>query len=284
MNADLAAFALSAGLAAWSPAPVPPPASAPLPRSGPDAIGAPDWRRLSWEALLSELSRADVVAVGENHDDPAHHLAQARLLDALAAAPGWAVGFEMIPAEEQPTLDAFFDGRMGEPEFAAWWKRTWGYDYALYKPVFDAARARGVRAYGLNAPKDVVRAVAKKGLAGLTPAERGRLPASVRPSGDARYAAYVRQSIIDQHGGSIPPERLERMTEAMSAWNETMGDSAAALGARGLKVLVIAGQGHTLYSAGLLESARRRGSSRTRGVLPYPPDGEIELADFFLLP
>jgi uncharacterized iron-regulated protein len=184
--------------------------------------------------------------------------------------PGVVVGLEMVSQDLQPALDDFMSGKTGEADFAAFWKKNWGFDYAIYKPIFDAARARRLRVVGLNAPIGVVIAVAKKGLAGLTPAERAQLPASVQESADARYRAFVKDSLA---GHKLPPEAEARMTEAQAVWNETMGAKAAEL-ARTSRVIVIAGQGHMFWRAGVPESALRRGAASVAVVLPYPLDGE----------
>ena len=61
--------------------------------------------------------------------------------------------------------------------------------------------------------------------------------------------------------------------EAMAAWNETMGQSAADALAQG-PVLIIAGSGHMIFRAGINESLSRRAAAVSAVVLPYPQDGE----------
>jgi uncharacterized iron-regulated protein len=218
---DLSSLALAIGIA-WTPAAVPAPKGAPI---GPvpvsnsvfDGAGAPR----TWDEAVADLATARVIAVGESHDDAAHHLIQASVLAALAARnPNVAVAFEMVGYEDQAVLDAFMSGATPEADFAVWWKTSWGFDFSLYKPIFDAAKAAKLQAYGLNAPRDVVKAVGKSGLAGLTPAQRARIPASVLESADARYRKYVLDSVS---GHGAPPAAIPRMLEAMSVWNETMG-------------------------------------------------------------
>jgi uncharacterized iron-regulated protein len=177
----------------------------------------------------------------------------------------------MVSQDQQAALDDFRSGKMSEAEFSSWWKKAWGFDYAIYKPIFDAARAKNLRIVGLNAPIKLVKAVAKKGLSGLTPEERAALPSSIQESSDARYQAFVKDSLS---GHGLPPEAIARMIEAQAVWNETMGEKAAEL-AKTSRVLVIAGQGHMLWRAGIPESAARRGAGPAAVVLPYPLDGEV---------
>ncbi|MDE2511069.1 MAG: ChaN family lipoprotein, partial [Elusimicrobia bacterium] len=273
---DLPAMALAAGLMGWTPphvaAPLSAPAPAPRAANGYTAVVAPTGAAVAWDALIDALMPARVIAAGEKHDEASHHLIQARVLDAVAARDGnVVVGLEMVSQDQQGELDGFLSGKTTEQDFAAFWNKAWGYDYAMYKPIFDVARARHLKVVGLNAPIAVAIAVAKKGLAGLTPSERAWLPASVSESADARYRQFVKESLA---GHKLPPEAEARMTQAQAVWNETMGAKAAELAATA-RVFVIAGQGHMLWRAGIPESAARRGAGPAAVVLPYPLDGEV---------
>lgn len=239
---------------------------------GPLVIASPGAALVTWKDAVASLATSGLVCVGEKHDETSHHQVQAEVLLALDASPGLSLGLEMVAAEDQPTLDAFQSGTMSEADFAAWWSKNWGYPYAMYKPIFDVARSRAIPIHGLNAPAVLVKAVAKVGLAGLPAADRARLPATVAESADARYRAYVKESLTGH--GPVPDDRLARMTQAMAVWNETMGENAAKLAVGGKRVMVVAGQGHCLYGAGIPESARRRGAATAKVLLPYPLDGE----------
>lgn len=264
---SISAFALTVGLIG-----APPPAPAGKSAAELVAVAAPEGRTMRWHELLSQLEGARLIYVGEKHDELAHHELQGRLIAELGALdPGLVVGLEMATADDQETLDAYVSGAMGEAEFAAWWKKSWGFDFALYRPALEAARAAKLRIRGLNAPRELVRAVSRRGLAGLTAEERARLPASIEPSADARYRKFVLDSLNDH--GPIPPERLARMLEAMAVWNETMGENAAKL-ARDARVIVLAGSGHVVWKAGVPESAARRGADAGLVALPFPLDGE----------
>ena len=101
-------------------------------------------------------------------------------------------------------------------------------------------------------------------------------------SDDARYRKFVHDSLAGH--GPLTPDQLKNRTEAMAVWNETMGEKAAAIAATGRVVLVVAGQGHVLYKAGVPESAARRGAGQVKVLLPLaaPPSADdLPLADWF---
>ncbi len=281
---DISALALAFGVA-YSPVAVHVPQAvpfiaAPFPSAVYDSLGVTH----TWDEALSDLATGRIIAVGESHDDASHHKLQAEVLTALASRVPLAVAFEMVSFEDQAVLNSFMSGTMTEPDFAVWWKKSWGYDFSLYQPIFAAAKAAKVPAYGINAPIDLVRSVGKLGIAGLSPKDRARLPASIQESGDSRYRDYVRDAVS---GHGAPPAAVIRMIEAMSVWNETMGEKAAAIAAEGRSVLVIAGEGHVIYKAGLIESAARRGAAPSKVLLPMtgaPVPEDLALADWFRAP
>ncbi|MEK7390403.1 MAG: ChaN family lipoprotein [Elusimicrobiota bacterium] len=283
---DIPSLALAFGVA-WTPLNVPTPRAVPAADSSAAPIVMIDAQGAArgWQDAVADLATARVIAVGEGHDNAAHHLIQAEVLAALAArVPRLAVAFEMVTFEQQPVLDAFMSGRMAEKEFAAWWKKHWGYDYFLYKPIFDAAKSAAVPAYGINAPLELVKAVSKNGLASLSRADRARLPSSIRESSDARYRDFVKESLGGH--GPLPPEKMKNRLEAMAVWNETMGEKAAALAAAGHVVVVIVGGGHVYFKGGVPESAARRAAGPVKVLLPLEqrPQGDaLALADWFRL-
>lgn len=308
---QITALAIASALVGYAPAPAPAPAA---PRTHPLSAGSaqalivasPNGSLVPESVLDAAMTHARLVAVGEKHDSAPHHQVQAELLAHLAdLSPRTGVGFEMISYEDQAVLDAFSNGSMSEADFAAFWKKAWGFDYSLYKPVFDEARRRRLPLYALNAPSELVRAVAKKGLAGLTPAERSRLPERIEESADARYREFVLEAVSSHKLSALldtDPAVIERRIQAMAVWNETMGEQAARRVAEGRTLFLVAGQGHLLYGAGVPESARRRGVGTTVVVLPYPfepeaglgvpemlarlrdpAQGELQQADYFRL-
>ncbi|MBI5595227.1 MAG: ChaN family lipoprotein [Elusimicrobia bacterium] len=280
------------------------PAARGVPLSAPQAVvvEAPSGGVITEGELFDRLARSAVVYAGEKHDEALHHGVQLELLRGLhARRPGLVLGLEMVDRESQGPLDDWLAGRMNDGDFAAFWKKAWGFDYALYAPLLSYAKANGIPVRGLNAPISLISKVYRGGLAALTPAERSRLPARVAPITDRDYLAYVTRALTEGHG-EVSPERLARMLEAQQAWNETMGEGVlSALAGGAPLVLVVAGSGHMVFRSGIAESVNRRAALPQSVVLPWPdgggrsplPDllrglrdpaeGRLKLADFFWL-
>lgn len=212
-------------------------------------------------AFRAAIRGSDVVYVGESHDQANDHLAQLEALKALYEARGRkiVVGFEMLNLTLQPVLDEYAAGEITEAEFLrkADWQKEWGFDFNLYKPIFDFIREKKLGALALNLPKRIVSRIAAAGLAGLTPEERSYLPTNLQVTADERYIAYIRESFQ----GHMPDMfKFENYLAAMSAWNETMGARLADfLNVNpGYAGLAVAGSGHVIFNAGIPASLKAR--------------------------
>lgn len=94
-------------------------------------------------------AEADYILIGETHANPCDHAAAAEILHALGAAGvAFDLGLEMLPKESQ----SFLDRHPPREALAQHWDAAWGYPFALYAPIFDAALAHGARLVGLNVP------------------------------------------------------------------------------------------------------------------------------------
>lgn len=143
----------------------------------------PDGRGLRYGELAALAQKADYILVGETHDSKTDHLAQAALLR-LVAGSGQrpSLGLEMLPHSRFSTpLREFSSGTISLDDLpeALEWKRSWGYDFTLYRPVFEAAGHYGIPIYGLNIEHDIRRAVSRKGLQGVSREEKKGLPSRI---------------------------------------------------------------------------------------------------------
>ena len=223
---------------------------------------------LDWYSLSNGVRWADVVIVGEQHDDAnAHLLQQSLVAETLAAWPGSAVSMEMLERDEQVAVDAYLKGEIGKDEFVSLtgsrdWasKGTWD---AFYQPVIDAAREAGAPVIAANAPRDYVRRARTEGYAALTalpPAERAlfSLPMQDAP---ASYRTRFRSVMSGDASHPVDEARLEDVLRSQRLWDATMADSVVR-GLRSLpsggKVVHLVGQFHSEYDGGLVSEIQAR--------------------------
>ncbi|MEZ4375291.1 MAG: ChaN family lipoprotein [Polyangiaceae bacterium] len=227
-----------------------------------------DGSALSVEELLTDLTTADVLCVGEQHDDVHHHWAQYLILNQLIErrqmnGRGVAVGLEMVSRRKQPALNRWSTGETKAKETleALDWNQTWGYDFGNYAPIWWLAKQNRVAILGLNLEQDMSRKIARVGLKGLTPEERARLPREMNLRNRA-HRAYFEQAMA-HHPPPVSSRR--KYYEAQVAWDETMAETAnkwLVKQAPASQLLILAGLGHCQNSA-IPDRIRRRNKEAT---------------------
>jgi len=210
--------------------------------------------------------RADLVLLGEKHDNPDHHQLQAWLIEALVRSGRKpAVAFEMIPRDRAGALAAALALQPTDPDAVAaaldWSQSGWP-PFPLYRPIFAAALAPNLPII----PADLSRAERAQlrtgGLDALPAAERERLAL------DQPLAEGARQSLADEvrasHCGMVPESMVGAMIDVQRARDAVLAD--AVLGAAGSDgAVLIAGAGHARTDRGVPLYLARRAPGR--GVL-----------------
>ena len=117
-----------------------------------------------FEAMAADLARADVVFIGEQHDDPNTHRLELAVLEALARrGRAVVVSLEMFERDVQEPLEHFLMGHMDEAEFLKS-ARPWPRYATDYKPLVDLAVARNWPVIAANVPRVIAGEIAKGGL------------------------------------------------------------------------------------------------------------------------
>jgi uncharacterized iron-regulated protein len=230
---------------------------------------------IGFEELIAQLSSKELIFVGEAHDNPDHHLIQIQILQAIAnRSPSLTLGMEFFQKAQQPILDRYVQGEMTEKEFleAVDWKKTWGFDYHLYRPLMQFARERKYRVLAINAPNSVVRKVARTGLKSLEPSEREHLPKDIDLTQD-RHRSFL-QEVYTEHSPRDLKE-FEYFYEAQCVWEETMASNLAEHLASGNgRLIAFAGNGHIVNKFGIPDRTLRRVPASMVTVMPYPLNGK----------
>jgi uncharacterized iron-regulated protein len=218
------------------------------------AVQTPERKRLAFgpDADLEATARlvaaragsAEVVYLGELHDNPQHHAIQARILAALLAAGARpALAFEMVPETRQAALEAAVQGDAGPAEverLLGWRAQGWP-DFTMYWPLFELARKHQLPVVGTDVDPAVIRRINRDGLAaaGADPARlRSALPDD--PVRDQAIARRLRAAHCDQ----ITEDRAVRMLASWYARNVVIARRVSGGLERASQVVVIIGRGH----------------------------------------
>jgi uncharacterized iron-regulated protein len=238
-------------------------------------------KALAFEDVVARVKAHRVVVVGEQHDQLQHHEAQRRVIAACGeAGPGLVVGLEMLSWDKQPTLDGLNSGELDVAAFATAvdWKKAWGFDFSLYAPLFSTGREVGARFVALNAPKELVRALRKDGIEGLSADDAARLPEL--DLGDPLHRRWF-EGIFRSAGHPLKDEEVDGFYRAQVLWDEAMADRAvAALNDGARQVVVVAGAGHVAAGRGIPQRIERRlGGERVLTIVPMTVDaGSVDEA------
>jgi len=154
--------------------------------------------------VVQAMRAADVVCVGETHDDPvAHQLEAFFAIEAAGEAYGRGVNqvvlsLEMFETDVQPVLDEYINGIIRSKDMMQD-ARPWGNYPKDYSPLVEMARESGLDLLAANAPRRYVAAAARGGKAALL-----ELPESSRqflcpipcPEPSSEYLAHFNEEML----------------------------------------------------------------------------------------
>jgi len=218
----------------------------------------PDETR-SLAQIMDQLDDARVVLVGETHTRYDHHLVQLEILKHLyQKSPRLALGVEWFQQPFQKHLDDYIAGEITEKEMlhlTEYFSR-WKYNYRLYQPILQYARENKIPVIALNAPRELIRALAESEFDDLPPELKAQLPQSYDWS-DKDYEKRLRD-IFDLH-----PEyngKFENFMRSQLTWDESMAERTAQYLQENpeARILVLAGSGHILFGSGIPNRIKRR--------------------------
>jgi uncharacterized iron-regulated protein len=242
-----------------------------------------------FEMMLADLVKADVVFVGEEHDDLNTHRLELALLEGIARRrPGGVfVGLEMFERDVQDPLDHFQMGHLTEEEFLKA-SRPWKNYAKDYKPLVDFAIKAEWPVFASNVPRTIAAEVSKSGLAALNSKSGDDVKWFAKetqcPVGDGYFKRFAEAMGDHPESGSsskktpaLGLQERDRYYQAQCLKDETMGESVAqayATGATGGKrplVVHFNGSFHSDYFQGTVERARRRLPGKRVDVITIVP-------------
>ena len=279
LRAGLSAIGLIAAAIVAVPPAGAQPACAPL-----AAWTVPGGGQIAAPELLARAARAQVVLLGEAHDNAEHHRWQLQTIAALSALrPKIVLGFEAFPRRVQGALDRWVAGELSEEEFlkASDWPRVWGYPAAFYLPMFHLARLNRMPMVALNVERDFVRDVGLKGLEGVPPDKREGVatPAPAREAYLERLFAYYAEHPEKKE---VAPARSDpafgRFVEAQLVWDRAMAQALAGAAARNPDALVIGimGSGHVARGDGVPHQLEQLGVRNIVTLLPWDQNADCK--------
>jgi uncharacterized iron-regulated protein len=246
----------------------------PAVRERPGTILAADGTELTEAELASALAPANIVILGEVHDNPVHHARQARLVRQLQPQ---GIAFEMIPAASEEGIHVFL-AQGGAPDQigpAIGWERMGWPDWRIYAPIFNAAA--GAYIAGGGVARGVLRAAGEIGAAAAY--GPGAWKIGLGQPLDAAVQAEFEDEMIAAHCNRLSRQVAARLVEAQRLRDARFAYAALwalAMGG-GDRAVLITGDGHARTDRGVpayLRVAAPELKVLSVGMLELPPGAD----------
>ncbi len=179
----------------------------------------------SVDDIISDMSNADVLFFGEEHNDSTCHVLELALFTKLAAKyPGkTALSMEMFETDCQTVLNEYLEGLIREKNFITE-ARAW-HNYKDYRPLIEMAKSQQIPVIAANAPARYVNMVNRLGLTGLEKLNKiGKVWLPPQPIDTATGTYY--EKFLQIMGGHTNMGGMQ-MYQAQNLWDATMGWSIA---------------------------------------------------------
>lgn len=249
-----------------------------------------------FETMLLQLSRADVVFVGEQHNDPATHRLELALFEGIShRRPNLVLALEMFERDTQATVNDYLSRKISEEEFLKN-SRPWKNYISDYRPLVEFAKEKKLKVIAGNVPRRYASQVAKGGLTiidSLPGTEREWVAKQLQCPLDDDYYKKFSEVMKGAHPSSSTGSQpniavsdnsmVERMYQAQCVKDETMAESVASIfnSSESSKPLVIHYNGafHSDYKLGAAQRTVRRTPKSSVKVVTIVPLKDLDNID-----
>ncbi len=177
-------------------------------------------KNITFDQLIREISKANIVFAGEVHNSERHHQLQFDIVRGLSEADiPVAVGFEMFPNKSQATLDGWVAGSVSLEDFKRFYETNWDQPWPFFRDLFLYAREHGIPLLALNIPEEVSQKVRQAGFSSLSGEELKQLPPGIGCNVDEKYMQFI-QRVFARHknDGKV----FVNFCEAQLLWDKSM--------------------------------------------------------------
>ncbi|MBT8454777.1 MAG: ChaN family lipoprotein [Rhodobacteraceae bacterium] len=194
---------------------------------------------------LYDLPAADVVILGEVHDNPTHHAHQALAIDAMKPR---AIVFEMLTDRQALRITPALLSDEAALGRALGWEDSGWPDFAMYYPIFAAGKDAAF--FGGAIPGDEVRRAVSDGAASVFGAAA---PIFGLDNALDELQQVLREAMqLSAHCDALPASVLPGMVEAQRLRDAGLARAVlAAMAETGGPVAVITGNGHARRDWGI---------------------------------
>ncbi|MEO1108685.1 MAG: ChaN family lipoprotein [Pseudomonadota bacterium] len=219
--------------------------------------------------VIAAMQAADVVILGEIHDNPDHHKVQTEAIELIAPS---AVVWEMVTEEGAQRLAQTAASNPEELGRILRWAETGWPPLSMYYPIFQATDAP---VYGAMVPRAAARAAMDRGAATALGADAARYGLTVPLPAQEQAAREADQLVA--HCNALPEQVLPQMVAIQRLRDAVLTRSILqAMDDTGGPVAVITGNGHARKDRGIPTFLSRLRPGLKVFVLGQSEEGQIE--------
>jgi uncharacterized iron-regulated protein len=211
---------------------------------------------------------ADVIYVGEVHDDRSNHEYELELIRGMIRRGiRFAVGWEMFDRSQQTELDRFDQRKLSLDDMVAQTglQKSWGTYSPLYAEILRTNGKAKIKNVALNASSELAHKVARGEQ--LSPEESNKIPTEFTiPAG--AYQNFVQ--LLGEHPGMQEAD-LSRFFAAQNLWDQTMAKTILEFRRTHpkTKLLVLTGRDHVKGGFGIPNYVGQK--SAVKQLVLFPP-------------
>jgi uncharacterized iron-regulated protein len=214
--------------------------------------------RLDLAQLVERLKTADVIFLGEKHDNDAGHQFQLEVIQALhAAGCDLAIGMEQFERDVQGAVDDYLAGKLSEEDFLAA-SRPWKNYPEHYRAIVEFAKANRLPILAGNLPRKLATAVSEGKT--LEPHQMAFAARGTSASKDRYWDNFVRT--MQGHMGADGNEMMIKFYASQCAKDDAMAeaitDHLVTNRHRPRKVVQLCGHFHSDYGLGTVARVQSR--------------------------
>ena len=181
-------------------------------------------QRVEFDAFIDRVAGADVLFLGEQHDNTTCHELQHWTTLALARRRSISLSLEQFESDVQSYLDSYLAGDISEAAFLEE-SRPWSNYTEHYRPTVEWARAEGVPVIAANIPRPLARKVSRGRWEELSVIGDPDSPWQLNVEEPAYRARF--EEAMGNHGGTESAD-LDESFAAQCAKDDRMAESIAA--------------------------------------------------------
>lgn len=218
-----------------------------------------DKKEITLDQLIKEISLAQVVFFGEEHNDSVTHVLQLEVFKGLHNIHGKKISLsmEMFQTDVQLVLNEYLAGQITEKNLLVD-ARPWQ-NYKDYRPLVEYAKSNGIYVLAANAPSRYTNRVTRHGVQSLkelsTEGKKLIAPLPIDTLTGRYYEKFV--GLLGGHAGM----GNMKIYQSQNVWDATMASKIAKLAKkRSIKqVLHLNGRFHTDEKLGTYAQLQRYG-------------------------